>query len=82
MPYADALLVWRELEEHPPVRMLFARFVGYKNPNRRFKAAEATADDFVAIQKVLGPVAPMPAEMKEALRWAEGMKKKHPGLVQ
>jgi hypothetical protein len=82
MPYSDAMLVWHELEEHPPVRMLFAQFVGYKNPNKKFPAKPISGDDFVGLQKVLGGLQPMPKEMKEAMAWAEGMKKKHPRLVQ
>lgn len=79
MPYTDALLVWRELEDHPSIRMMFAHFVGYKKPVR-FTGKEASADDFIMAQKIMGAAQPMPPEMKAALQWAEEMKRKHPGL--
>lgn len=85
MAYADAMMIWRELENAPPLRMLFAQFVGYKNPNKRWGdgqggAAPISGEDFVGMQKIMGPLQPMPKELKEAMQWAEGLKKKHPTL--
>jgi hypothetical protein len=82
MPYADAMLLWREFEEAPPVRTLFAKFVGYENPHRRWSGKNMSGDDFMFLQKAMGaPAQPkMPDHLKDALNWAENMKKKHPAL--
>jgi hypothetical protein len=80
MPYRDAMLLWRQFETAPPTRILFAQFVGYKNPHKKF-TGKIEANDFMRMQKIMGPSAPMPAHLKDAIKWAEGMKKKHPGLA-
>jgi hypothetical protein len=86
LPYDDALLVWRELEQGPPVRTLVAQYLGYKPPRRTYRdggraaAAAPNADDFMQMQKVMGPSRPLPEHLKEAIKWAESMKKKHPAL--
>lgn len=90
MSYPDAMLLWEgcalSLQEGPPLRITFARFAGYENKNRKYRAKPIDAEDFVNMQKVLGAIQPgpamqtMPPEMKEAIQWAESMKKKHPAL--
>jgi hypothetical protein len=79
MSYCDAMLQWREFEKAPPVRYQVAQYLGYKNPHRKWTGKVAPGD-FIEMQKVMGPAAPMPAHLKEAIKWAEGMKNKHPGL--
>jgi hypothetical protein len=78
MPYVDAMLLWREFEEHPPLRFTFSAFVGYKNPNRKFTGMNA--QQFLDAQKMMGPARPLPAHLKDAINWAEEKKKKHPAL--
>lgn len=83
MPYPDAMLLWDELAEAPPVRLTFARFVGWENKNgRKYKGKAMDDEDFRNLQMMLGSgPSPMPAHLKEAIGWAEEMKKKHPGLA-
>jgi hypothetical protein len=78
MPYADAMLIWREFEDAPPVRMTFAVFVGYKNPNQEFKKKPIGNDEFMALQILSRgqKITNMPPAFRESILWAEEQKKK------
>lgn len=79
MPYSDAMLLWREFEEAPPVRLTFAAYVGYKNKNKKskpFVKKPISDDTFVKIQMAMGGAAPMPDAFRESIKWAEEQKKK------
>jgi hypothetical protein len=82
MPYADAMLFHRSWEEDgPPLRISFARFVGY-NGKREFEPSDIS--QILALQSELAndagrnymPTAKMPQRFKESIRYAEEMKKK------
>lgn len=81
MPYSDAMLLWREFEEAPPVRMTFAAYIGYKNKNKKkrkkpFVKKPINNEEFIGMQMVVGGLAPMPAAFRESIAWAEEEKKK------
>jgi hypothetical protein len=80
MPYADAMLLSREFDEHPPLRFTFTHFVGYKNPNRKIITDPKA---FWELQKHGGdamPRRPLPPHLREAIKWAEDMKSKRSSL--
>jgi hypothetical protein len=86
MWYSDAMLLWRELEDSPPVRMTFARFVGYKGKSE-FKPSDVSQLQSLRNEmmkdsgKDMLRVAKMPQRFKDSIRYAEEMKRKM-GLVQ
>lgn len=73
------MLLWEELQDAPPVRMLVAAFVGYKRPKKKnteplFAGGSAKTSDFMQVQ-TLGSFGKMPPSFKESIEWAEQQKK-------
>lgn len=75
MAYSDAMLLQRELEEWPPVRMTVAQYLGY---GKKFVEKPIGTEDFIGLQMMTGNrgLSKMPVDFKESIRWAEEMKKK------
>jgi hypothetical protein len=76
MAWRDAMLLWDELLKYPPVRMTFAAFAGYKH-EAPISVADISGTDLSFLQQAGGGLNKMPEHLKDAMRWAEGMKAKH-----
>lgn len=75
LPQVWALL--RYWSDYPPIHLAVRSAPWYpKSKLKRARAAEMTDAEVEALTKVLGPVSKMPDDMKEAIRWAESMRKK------
>jgi hypothetical protein len=76
MWYPDAMLLWKELEEAPPVRISVAHYLGYKK-KAPFVKKPIEDSEFIGIQMAMGvPAGKMPQLFKDSIRWAEEQKKK------